>query len=92
MAWLRLKRRELKLKRRQIRRRAIKRVDPVEILERYKLGKPIHYTECWKCSLFYKFEQCPYRFWLGVKLCCVRKAKEIDNRLVIGLRSNVIIQ
>jgi hypothetical protein len=58
------------------------KVKPSEIIKTYGLGKPIHYTECWRCSIFYHYECCPYRFWLGTQLYCIRKAVKIDNRLV----------
>ncbi|ADB58184.1 hypothetical protein [Archaeoglobus profundus] len=79
MAWLR------EVKREKNNRRHNLKVKPSEIIKAYGLGKPIHYTECWYCPLFYRYSYCPYRFWLGTQLYCIRKAVKIDNRLKHGL-------
>ncbi|RLI82570.1 hypothetical protein DRP04_03680 [Archaeoglobales archaeon] len=53
----------------------------IDIVERYGLGKPIHYTTCWHCWRFQQFKQCRYRKWIHGQLYCMLPAKYIDDRM-----------
>ncbi len=53
----------------------------LDVVKEFKLGRPIHYTECWHCWRFQRFKECKYRIWVGNKLYCFEKAKDVDDRL-----------
>lgn len=57
-------------------------MDVSEFIENLKLGKKIHYADCWRCWRFQEFEKCRYRKWFGNQLFCVKEAEKVDTRLI----------